>query len=320
MTIARIAAKAALFVVAACSIAAHAQKFPEKPVTLIVPWPPGGSTDLAMRALAEATSKHLPHRVVIENRPGVSGTMGAQHLAQNARPDGYTVSQMPITVFRHPHMTKTAYHPLADFTWIVHLTGYTFGVTVRADSPFKTFKDLVEYARANPGKLTYGTPGNGTSLHVTMEQIALREKIEWTQVPFKGGADNMASLLGGHTMALADSTGWAEQVNTGKMRLLVTWGENRTKRWPEVPTLKELGFGIVSSSPFGLAGPKGMDPAIVKVLHDAFKKGLEDAETQKTLERLDQENAYLNSADYAAIAKKTFEEEGAMVKRLGLKM
>lgn len=320
MTIARIAAKIALGLLAACSIAVHAQKFPEKPVTLIVPWPPGGSTDLAMRALAEATSKHLAHRVVIENRPGVGGTMGAQHLAQNARPDGYTVSQMPVTVFRHPHMTKTAYHPLADFTWIIHLTGYTFGVTVRADSPFKTFKDLIEYARTNPGKLTYGTPGNGTSLHVTMEQIALREKIEWTQVPFKGGADNMASLLGGHTMALADSTGWAEQVNSGKMRLLVTWGENRTKRWPEVPTLKELGFGIVSSSPFGLAGPKGMDPAIVKVLHDAFKKGLEDAEMQKALERLDQDNAYLDSAAYAAHAKKTFEEEGVMVKRLGLKM
>lgn len=303
-----------------CTAPAFAQKFPEKPVTLIVPWPPGGSTDLALRALAEATSKHLPQRVVIENRPGVGGTLGAQHLAQNARPDGYTVAQMPITVFRHPHMMKTAYDPMADFTWIIHLTGYTFGVIVRADSPFKSFRDLVEYARANPGKLTYGTPGNGTSLHVTMEQIAIREKIQWTQVPFKGGADNLTSLLGGHTMALADSTGWAEVVNAGKARLLVTWGAQRTKRWPDVPTLKELGFDMVSTSPFGLAGPKGMDPAVVKVLHDAFKKGLEDPEMLKMLERLDQELSYLNSSDYAALAKRTFEEEGAIVKRLGLKM
>jgi tripartite-type tricarboxylate transporter receptor subunit TctC len=311
-----------LLLAALCALSAQAfaQKFPEKPVTLIVPWTPGGSTDLMLRALAEATSKHLPHRVVIENRAGVSGTLGAQHLAQNARPDGYTVAQMPITVFRHPHMMKTAYDPMADFTWIIHLTGYTFGVTVRADSPFKTFKDLVEYARANPGKLTYGTPGNGTSLHVTMEQLALREKIQWTQVPFKGGAENMASLLGGHTMALADSTGWAEAVNAGRMRLLVTWGENRTKRWPEVPTLKELGYGMVSSSPFGLAGPKGMDPAVVRTLHDAFKKGLEDPDVQKVMVQLDQEAAYLNSTDYAALAKKTYEEEGAIVKRLGLKM
>lgn len=310
----------ALAVAIVCAAPAFAQKFPEKPITLIVPWPPGGSTDLALRALAEATSKHLPQRVVIENRPGVSGTLGAQHLAQNARPDGYTVAQMPVTVFRHPHMMKTAYDPMTDFTWIIHLTGYTFGVIVRADSPFKTFRDLVEYARANPGKLTYGTPGNGTSLHITMEQIAIREKIQWTQVPFKGGAENLTSLLGGHTMALADSTGWAEVVNAGKARLLVTWGAQRTKRWPNVPTLKELGFDMVSSSPFGLAGPKGMDPATVKVLHDAFKKGLEDPEVIKVLERLDQELAYLNSSDYAAHARKTFEEEGAIVQRLGLKM
>ena len=320
MTITRAAAQAALFLLAACIGAAHAQKFPEKPVTLIVPWPPGGSTDLSMRAVAEGASKHLPQRVVIENRPGAGGTLGAQHLAQNARADGYTVAQMPITVFRFPHMTKTAFDPTNDFTWIIHLTGYTFGVVVRGDSPHKTFKDLVEYARANPGRVSYGTPGNGTSLHITMEQIAQRENIQWLQIPFKGYAENATSLLGGHTMALADSTGWAESVNAGKMRLLVTWGERRTRRWPDTPTLKDLGYPIVSNSPYGLAGPKGMDPAVVRILHDAFKKGLEDPETQKMLERFDQDNAYLNSADYAAHAKKTFEEEREIIKRMGLKM
>ena len=137
-----------------------------------------------------------------------------------------------------------------------------------------------------------------------MEQIAQREGIQWVQVPFKGGAENIASLLGGHTMALADSTGWAEQVNSGKARLLVTWGAQRTKRWPDVPTLKDLGYPIVSNSPYGLAGPRGMDPAVVKVLHDAFKKALDDPEYQKTLEKFDQEAFYLNSADYAALAKK----------------
>lgn len=317
MTLKRTLFAAALLAVAC---ATHAQKFPEKPITLIVPWPAGGSTDLSMRALAEAASRHLPQKVVIENRPGVGGTLGAQHLAQNARPDGYTVSQMPITVFRHPHMTKTNYDPMADFTWIIHLTGYTFGVVVRADSPFKTFRDLVEYARANPGKLTYGTPGNGTSLHITMEQIAIKEGVKWTQVPFKGYADNATSLLGGHTMSLADSTGWAESVTAGKMRLLVTWGERRTKRWPEAPTLVDLGYGIVSNSPYGLAGPKGMDPAVVKVLHDAFKKGLEDPKTLEMFERFDQDSAYLDSAAYAAHARKSFQEEGEMIRKLGLKM
>jgi tripartite-type tricarboxylate transporter receptor subunit TctC len=321
MTAIRRFSRAALTLLA-CTFAftALAQSYPTRPVMFIVPWPPGGSTDLSMRALASLAERHLGQRIVIENRPGVSGTQGAAHLAQNAKPDGYTVSQMPITVFRLPHMTKMAFDPMNDFTWIIHLTGYTFGVVVRADSPFKTWQDLIAYARSNPGALTYGTPGNGTSLHITMEDIALREGIRWTQVPFKGYAEAATSLLGGHIMAHADSTGWAEQVNAGRLRLLNTWGTERTKRWPNVPTLKDLGYPIVSNSPYGLAGPKGMDPAVVQVLHDAFKKALEDPEYQKTLEKFDQEAYYLNSADYTALAKKSYEEEREAIKRLNLKM
>ena len=301
------------------SFGAQAQ-YPSRPVTFIVPWPPGGSTDIAMRALASIAEKHLGGRIVIENKPGVSGTMGAQALAQNARPDGYTISQMPITVFRLPHMMKTAFDPSADFTWIIHLTGYTFGVVVRSDAPWKNWGELIAYARANPGKLTYATPGNGTSLHITMEDIAQREGIKWVQVPFKGFADANAALLGGHVDMQADSTGWAEQVNGGRLRLLVTWGAQRTKRWPQVPTLKDLGYPIVSNSPYGIAGPKGMDPAATKALHDAFRKALDDPEFQKLLEKYDQEPYYLGSEDYAVLAKRSIEEEREAVKRLNLKM
>jgi tripartite-type tricarboxylate transporter receptor subunit TctC len=302
------------------AFSAGAQNFPEKPVTLIVPWSAGGGTDVAMRSLAEVTAKYLGQRVVVENRAGASGTIGPNSMAKNSRPDGYTVSQMPITVFRLPHMTKTEFDPMTDFTWIINLTGYTFGVVVRADSPWKTWQDFVAYARANPGKVTYGTPGHGTSLHITMEDIALREGIKWLQVPFKGNADATAALLGGHIMASADSTGWAELVDAGKFRMLVTWGVQRTKRWPQVPTLKELGYDIVSVSPYGIAGPKGMDPKIVKVLHDAFKKGMDDPAFQKILERLDQqESFYMNSDDYAKYARKTFDDEKATVDRMGLK-
>ena len=302
------------------SAAAEAQTYPNRPVTFIVPWPPGGSTDIAMRSIAVIAEKHLGGRIVIENKPGVSGTMGAQALAQGARPDGYTIAQMPITVFRLPHMMKSAFDPASDFTWIIHLTGYTFGVVVRADSPWKTWGDLVAHAKANPGKVTYATPGNGTSLHITMEDIAQREGIQWVQVPFKGYAEGAAALMGGHVDVHSDSTGWGEQVNSGRLRLLNTWGAQRTKRWPAVPTLKELGYPIVSNSPYGLAGPKGMDPVVVKALHDAFKKALDDPEYQKMLEKFDQDAFYLNSADYAALAKRSIEEERAAVKRLNLKM
>jgi tripartite-type tricarboxylate transporter receptor subunit TctC len=302
------------------SLNAFAQNYPTRPVTFIVPWPPGGSTDLAMRSLSVIAEKHLGQRIVIENKPGVSGTMGAQALAQGAKPDGYTIAQMPITVFRLPHMMKTNFDPTQDFSWIIHLTGYTFGVVVRADSQWKTWAELIAYAKANPGKVTYATPGNGTSLHITMEDIAQREGIKWTQVPYKGYAEAAQGLLGGHVDVHSDSTGWGEQVNAGRLRLLCTWGATRTKRWPNVPTLKDLGYPIVSNSPYGLAGPKGMDPAVVKVLHDAFKKALEDPEYLKTLEKFDQEPYYLNSADYAALAKKFIEDERVAIQRLGLKM
>ena len=298
--------------------AAHAADFPTKPVTLICPWPPGGSTDVQMRALADATGKHLGQQVVIENKPGGSGTVGPATMVAAARPDGYTIAQIPITIFRLPHMIRATWDPMKDFSYIVHVTGYTFGVVVKADSPWKTWKEFVAHAKANPGKVTYATPGAGTTLHITMEQLASKEGIKWTQVPMKGGAETTPAVLGGHVNATADSTGWGPQVDAGALRLLCTWGNERTKRWPNVPTLKDLGYGIVSNSPYGFAGPKGMDPKVVKALHDAFRKGMEEPAYLKTLERLDMEPFYKNTEDYTKYAREQFEEARAVVEQLGL--
>lgn len=308
---------------ALCLVAAapqlSAQNFPERPVTLICPWPAGGGTDVAMRALAEAMSKQLGQRVIVENRPGAAGTIGPGNMARNSKPDGYTIAQMPIGVFRLPYIQKVNFDPMTDFTWIIGITGYTFGVVVRADSPWQTWQDFIAYAKANPGKVTYATPGTGTSLHITMEEIAQREGIEWIHVPFKGNAEATAALLGGHVMASADSTGWGEHIDSGRLRMLVSWGEQRTKRWPSVPTLKELGYGIVSNSPYGIAGPKGMNPKVVKVLHDAIRKAIDDPVYLKTIERLDQEPWYLNSADYERYAREYYPTQKAMMEKLGLK-
>jgi tripartite-type tricarboxylate transporter receptor subunit TctC len=297
---------------------AWAQGFPTKPVTLICPWPPGGSTDVAMRALAEATTKHLGQPVVVDNKPGGSGTVGPAAMVATAKPDGYTLSQIPITVFRFPHMMKATWDPLKDFTYVIHATGYVFGTIVKADSPWKTWQEFIGHAKANPGKVTYATGGAGTSPHITMEQIALKEGIKWTHVPMKGGAEVTTAVLGGHVAAGADSTSWAPQVDAGQLRLLVTWGAQRTKRWSDVPTLKELGHGIVSSSPFGYGGPKGIDAKVVKILHDAFKKGMEEPAYLKTLERLDMEPFYKNSEDYAKFAREQTEELKVIVEQLGL--
>ena len=272
-----------------------------------------------MRALAAATEKHLGQPIVIENRPGAAGTLGPSNMAANARPDGYTVAQLPITVFRIPFIQKTTFDPTKDFTYIIHVTGYTFGVVVKGDAPWKTFNELIEYARANPGKLNYGTPGAGSSLHITMEQIAKMKGIKWTQVPFKGVAESMNALLGGHIDVTADSTGWAGAVDGGQARLLVTWGASRTKNWPNVPTLREVGIDMVSNSPFGIGGPKGMDPAVVKILHDAFKKGMEEQSYKDSMTKLDQEAYYLDAAAYHAFAMKQIGEQKQLVEDLGLR-
>src|SRR3954471_1279269 len=312
-------ALAAAGFVLAMSVGARAENFPARPVTLIVPWPAGGSTDVGMRALAGAAEKHLGQSIVVENRPGGSGTLGPGQMAATAKPDGYTIAQIPITVFRFPFMTKTSFDPATDFTYIIGVSGYTFGVVVRDDASWKTFRDLIADARANPGKINYGTPGAGTSLHITMEQIAKQQGIKWTHVPFKGVAESMNALLGGHIDVVSDSTGWAGSVDGGQARLLVTWGAGRTRNWPNVPNLKESGIDMVSNSPFGIGGPEGMDPAVVKVLHDAFRKGMEEQSYKDSMAKLDQEAFYLDTAAYQAYAMKQVEEQKQLVEELGLR-
>jgi tripartite-type tricarboxylate transporter receptor subunit TctC len=295
---------------------AHAQQFPAKPVTLIVPWPAGGSTDIYFRKLGEITAKHLGQNLVIENRPGGSGNNGPTTMAKTAQPDGYTISQLTISAFRAPHMQKVDWNPVTDFTYIIGLAGYTFGVVVKSDSPFKSFRDVLEYAKANPGKLSYATPGTGTSLHLAMEEVAAKAGVQFLHVPFKGYADGAIALMGGHVMMQVDSTGWAKQVDAGAQRLLATLGEKRT-RWG-APTVMELGVDTVSASPFGLVGPKGMSPQVVKTLHDAFKRSLDDPEYLKLLATLDQPAWYQTSEDYAKWAAQTFKAERATIERVGL--
>jgi tripartite-type tricarboxylate transporter receptor subunit TctC len=300
------------------SASAGAQEYPTKPITLIVPWPAGGSTDISMRAIAESASKVLGQPIAIDNKAGGSGTVGPATMAAAAKPDGYTIAQIPITVFRLPLMQEVSWNPDKDFTYIIHLTGYTFGVTTSAESPFKTWQDVVDYAKQNPGKVTYATPGAGTSLHIGMEQIASMAGIKLTQVPFKGGAETNAAVLGQHTMLQADSTGWRPLVDAGKLRLLMVWTSARSPNYPDVPTLKELGYPMVYDSPFGIAGPKGMDPKIVAKLHDAFKKALEDPAVIATLAKFDMVPNYKNTEDYKKFVAEVTESERKVIDRLGL--
>ena len=306
---------------AAASIAlpalAQTQAFPNKPIRLICPWPAGGSTDGVMRSMADSAGKALGVQMIIDNKPGASGMLGPNELV-NAKPDGYTLSQLTIGVLRLPHMQKMQFDPMKDFTYIACLTGYTFGIVVKADSSIKSVKELVDFAKANPDKFSYGSTGNGTTPHLAVEEFASKAGIKLQHVPFKGSSDGLQALLGGHVMSHSDATGWGPQVEAGTLRLLATYGSKRTKRWPNVPTLNELGYDTLADSPFGIGGPKGMDPAITARLHDAFKKTLEDPAVLATFEKYDQSVIYLNTADYTKFARDNYVKEKAVIERLGL--
>ena len=298
-------------------LAAHAQAFPAKAIKLVIAFPAGGPTDITMRQLAENAGKILGQPVIIDNKPGAGGTLPAQAL-QMAQPDGYTVAQIPLGVFRLGYTTKINWDPIKDITYVLNVTGYAFGIVVPSSSPFKTWADFVAYAKANPGKLTYGSTGTLTSPHLTTELIAQKAGIELQHVPYKGSADLMLATLSGQLMAAADSTGFAPQVEAGKLRVLNTWGAKRLAKFPDAPTLKELGYDIVQNSPFGIGAPRGTPPDVVKRLHDAFKQAMEEPSYVASLDRYDMQPNYMSSSQYTQFARDTLVSEKALIQKLGL--
>ena len=307
----------AVATLAVSSAASWAQTFPVRPIKLVIAFPAGGPTDITMRQLADNASKILGQPVIIDNKPGAGGTLPAQAL-QTAQPDGYTLAQMPLGVFRLPYTTKINWDPVKDINYVINVTGYAFGIVVPADSPFKTWADFVAYAKANPGKLTYGSTGTFTSPHLTTELIAQKAGIQLQHVPYKGSADLMLATVSGQLMAAADSTGFAPQVEAGKLRVLNTWGDKRLAKFPDAPTLKELGYDTVQNSPFGIGAPKGTPPEVVQKVHDAFKKAMEEPSYVAALGRYDMLPNYMSSADYTKFAQDTFGREKALIEKLGL--
>ncbi|MES3004471.1 MAG: tripartite tricarboxylate transporter substrate binding protein [Pseudomonadota bacterium] len=305
--------------IAAPSFSALAQgaAFPARPIKLIIAFPAGGPTDITMRSLADNASKILGQPVVVENKAGAGGSLPAQQL-QISQPDGYTLAQIPLGVFRLPYTTKLTWDPIKDISYVINVTGYAFGIVAPTDGPIKNWADFVAYARANPGKLSYGSTGVLTSPHLTTELIAQKLGLQLNHIPYRGNAELNQALLGGHVMAGADSTGWAPLVDAGRVRVLNVWGEKRLPKFPDAPTLKELGIDIVQNSPFGIGAPRGTPPDVVAKLHDAFKKAMEDPSYVAALNRYDMLPMYMSSSQYTKFAQETFTTEKALVEKLGL--
>ncbi len=306
-----------LFMAFACALSAFAAEYPSKPVTLVIPYPAGGSTDVTTRALGNIAKKFLDQPLIIENKPGGGSVVGTTLMVSKPA-DGYTIGTMasgPITISWH--MGKLSFHPIDDVTLVMRLTGYLMGIAVRADSPWKTLPEFVDYAKKNPGKVSFGSPGVGTGGHLAMEELAYIAGMKILHVPYKGGAATDTALLGGHVEIISDSSGWAPLVNSGKFRLLATYTEQRSERF-QVPTVKESGYNMVMPSPVDLVGPKNLPKPIVQKIHDIFKKAMEDSEYVAILKKFDMMPAYLGPADLAKTLRKELDQVGKIVQKVGL--
>lgn len=297
---------------------ARATAYPERPITFICPWPAGGTADMTMRALCSAAARVLGQTVVVENRAGASGMLGLRAMA-GARPDGYTIGQIPISVTRFSQLGTVPIDPMKDLTYLARTSGQTFGIAVRTDSPHRSLQDFVAAARAAPGRVTYGSAGIGGATHVGMEEFAHAAGIQLNHIPYKGGAPALQDLLGGQIDALADSSSWAPHVKAGTLRLLATWGDKRTQDFPDVPTLKDSGFDVVVAAPNGVGAPRGLDAAVEQKLRDAFRSAAASPEFAAACGKIDAPLMYLDGPDYARYIAEVYRKETQLIERLKLR-
>lgn len=296
---------------------AHADNFPSKPIRVMVGFSAGGATDVVVRALSEAASRVFGQAVIVENKPGAGGVMPAHQLI-NQRQDSHVLGIIPVSVYRLPYIMGIDWDPVEDLEYVIRLTGFLWGIVVPSSSPIQTFQDYIDFARAHPGELTYGTVGTLTTQHLTMEQLSRNLGIEFNHIPFQGVADGIHALMGGHIQSLADASSWVPYVESGDMRLLVVWGDKRVERFPDVPTLKEVGIDMVQTSPWGLAAAKGTPAEHVKILHDGFKAAMEDPAFLNALKQYDMETQYLDSGDFKQYAAESVKSEEDVLAALGV--
>jgi len=258
---------------------AEIAKYPSRPITFICPIPAGSGGDLACRLITKEAEKFLGQPIVLLNKPGASFTIGAAALA-SSKPDGYTIGYpSPTAMFVTPFFEKLPYHPVKDFQQIIQFAEATWGLTVKADSPFNSFKDLIAFARQNPKKLNYGTNGAYSIANITMLQIAKKEGAQFNHIPFRGGAEIQAAVLGGHIdFGIGDFA--YSLVEGGKIKLLVLLGEKRHIDYTGTPIFEDLGYDFRVAPPppiyISVGGPKGIPEGIVKKLEEAFTKAIKE--------------------------------------------
>ncbi len=294
-------------------------EYPDRPITMLVNYGPGGGVDLSARALAKKAEKILGQPIVAMNKAGAGGNIGAAALAA-AKPDGYTIGTLtfgPLTMA--PHLFDLSYDPLKDFEYILPYSKHIYGPCVRADSPFKTLKDLVQFAKANPGKIKYSVMGLSIPNHFGMVYLAKAEGITWEPVVYKNTPEGVAACLGGHVdITSQNPPDVVSYIKAGRLRLLASFSDIRWKWVPEVPTALELGYKFAVESATVIAVPRGVPKQILSKLREAFKKTMEDPEFLEIMERIYVNVAYRTPEEFQKLVEVDYKNNEAIVLELGL--
>ncbi len=294
-----------------------AEQYPNKPVNMLIGNTPAGSISVSVRILANRAEKALGQPFIITNNNAGGGSVAAGIVAKQ-KPDGYHFFVGASTpLIRIPQFRPVPYK-YEDFVPVLHYGSMESGLFVKADAPWKTLKEFVEYAKKNPGKVTYGVSGTGTPQHLAMEFISKQEGgINWTAVPVTG-EDNSVPLLGGHVTAGSIGSVYASHVKDGSLRLLATHGERRLKEFPNVPTFRECGYDFYNETVMVVAAPKGTPPEMIRVVDEALRKQMNDPEFVKYMATSGNQISYRGSADAKKYLDNAYARIGKMIKELNV--
>lgn len=313
----------AMCALTACAVAPHAsaQAWPSKPIRIVVNFPPGGAADVIARAVAPGLGEALGQQVVIENRPGAGGNIGADAVAKSPA-DGYTLLMSSGgTVSINPHIyPKMSYDPVKDLQPVAAAARVLVFLVVRPDLPIKNVNEFVSYARSNPGKLSFGSPGNGSSPHLAAEMFKRDTKTFMVHIPYRGAAPALTDLLGGQLDFMFDPGIGLQHVRSGKLRLLGIGSPKRSALFPEVPTLDEAGLkGFDADSWFGFYAPAGVPQDVIARLNREINRILQTPAVKDRITGLGGEAAGMTPAEFGERGRADSQRFGAFIKATGIK-
>ena len=294
------------------------EKYPSRPVTIIVGFASGGAGDVTARLAAEYAREKRGATVTVEFKPGAGATIATGQVARS-KPDGYTLSLFAGSpFFGAPHLQKVPYDVSKDFTFISTYVAISNAVYVKTDSPFKTFKDAMNYAKANPGKLRWGTATTRSTAEIATTAALRHEGITSTLVPFGGGSEALTAVLGGH-IDMAVSSDYGPQLDAGNVRLLADIGSAKVPNMPQVPTFKEMGYPISVTTTYGLFGPAGLPPDVVAWWDSLIKEMMETPAYHAAVKKMRFTPYYENSATFTRSVAEGYQRFGKAVDELGLR-